>query len=180
MITACEGTVNASFKIFAVKDTEVTAFNIDANNKWKWNPKIEEKIPGINFNNKRVQIIAAFEEAVRHGFKIYSNRTYNEMNTFIYINGRPDHQKGHHDDCIMAISMAIYVAEKSFQSLTKVVNHTKAMINSWQTVVNENKNSSDFFNPLIPQTDMRKKNQFPSQGASLEDYKKYSWLFGPK
>lgn len=149
---------------------------VDASNKWKWDPKINDKIPGINFNTKRVQIIAAFEEAVRHGFKIYSRRTYNEMNTFVYINGRPDHQKGQHDDCIMGLSMAIYVAEKSFQSLTKVVNHTKAMLNSWATVVNENKNTSDFFNPMIPQ--MGRDPRLNNNGASKADYQKYGWLFG--
>jgi hypothetical protein len=152
--------------------------NVDTTNKWKWDPKINEKIPGINFNNKRVQIIAAFEEAARHNFKIYSNRLYNEMNTFIYINGRPDHQKGHHDDCIMGMSMAIYVAEKSFQSLTKVVNHTKAMLNSWSTVVNDNKNSSEFFNPMVPQ--MGRNSSYPNNGPSKSDYEKYKWLFGPK
>ena len=152
--------------------------NVDPNKKWKWDPKANEKIPGINFNNKRVQIIAAFEEAVRHGFKIYSNRTYNEMNTFVYINGRPDHQKGQHDDCIMGLSMAIYVAEKSFQSLQKVVNHTKAMLNSWSTTVNENKNSSEFFNPMVPQ--MGRDNRVFGQGPSKSDYQKYGWLFGAK
>lgn len=150
---------------------------IDTQNKWKYDPKMADKIPGINFNNKRVQIISSLEESIRHGFKIYSNRLYNEMNTFIYINGRPDHQKGHHDDCIMAISMAIYVAEKSFQSLQKVVNHTKAMINSWSTVMTENKNRADFFNPMVPQ--MEKQNIF-KQGPSKEDYMKYGWLFGAK
>ena len=149
---------------------------VDTSNKWKWDPKINEKIPGINFNTKRVQIIAAFEEGVRHGFKIYSHRTYNEMNTFVYINGRPDHQKGQHDDCIMGLSMAIYVAEKSFQSLTKVVNHTKAMLSSWATVVNENKNTSDFFNPMVPQ--MGKDPRLNNNGASKADYQKYGWLFG--
>jgi hypothetical protein len=151
---------------------------VDTSNKWKWDPKINEKIPGINFNTKRVQIIAAFEEGVRHGFKIYSHRTYNEMNTFVYINGRPDHQKGQHDDCIMGLSMAIYVAEKSFQSLTKVVNHTKAMLNSWSTVMNENKNTSDFFNPLVPQ--MGRDSNLNNNGASKADYQKYGWLFGAK
>jgi len=48
--------------------------NVDTTNKWKYDPKLNEKIPGINFNNKRVQIIAAFEEAMRHGFKVYSQR----------------------------------------------------------------------------------------------------------
>jgi hypothetical protein len=151
---------------------------IDTSNKWKWDPKINERIPGINFNTKRVQIIAAFEEGVRHGFKIYSHRTYNEMNTFVYINGRPDHQKGQHDDCIMGISMSLYVAEKSFQSLSKVVNHTKAMLNSWASVVNENKNSSEFFNPMVSQ--MGRDPNLNNNGASIEDYKKYGWLFGSK
>jgi hypothetical protein len=151
---------------------------VDTSNKWKWDPKINEKIPGINFNTKRVQIIAAFEEGVRHGFKIFSHRTYNEMNTFVYINGRPDHQKGQHDDCIMALSMAIYVAEKSFQSLTKVVNHTKAMLNSWATVVSENKNTSDYFNPMVPQ--MGKDPNLMNNGPSKSDYQKYGWLFGAK
>jgi hypothetical protein len=151
---------------------------IDTSNKWKWDPKINERIPGINFNTKRVQIIAAFEEGVRHGFKIYSHRTYNEMNTFVYINGRPDHQKGQHDDCIMGLSMSLYVAEKSFQSLSKVVNHTKAMLNSWASVVNENKNSSEFFNPMVSQ--MGRDPNLNNNGASIEDYKKYGWLFGSK
>lgn len=151
---------------------------VDTTNKWKWDPKINDRIPGINFNTKRVQIISAFEEGVRHGFKIYSHRTYNEMNTFVYINGRPDHQKGQHDDCIMGLSMAIYVAEKSFQSLTKVVNHTKAMLNSWATVVSENKNTSDYFNPMVPQ--MGKDPNLMNNGLSKSDYQKYGWLFGAK
>jgi hypothetical protein len=146
-------------------------------NKWKWDPKINEKIPGINFNSKRVQIIAAFEEAVRHGFTIRSKRLFNEMNTFIYVNGRPDHQKNHHDDCIMGIAMALYVAEKSFQLLTKNLNQTKAMVNSWTTHVNENQNMSQFFNPMIPQTSELRQ-YFPNNGPSRTDYEKYRWLFG--
>lgn len=152
--------------------------NVDPSKKWKWDPKLNEKIPGINFNSKRVQIISSFEEAIRHDFKIYSHRLYNEMNTFIFINGRPDHQKGHHDDCIMSISMAIYVAEKNFQSLQKVVNHTKAMLNSWTSVVNENRNTSEFFNPMVPQVN-RNNVQFPN-APSKTDYQKYGWLFGSK
>ena len=151
--------------------------NVDTQNKWKWDPKANEKIPGINFNSKRVQIIASFEEAIRHNFAVRSNRLHNEMSGFVYINGRPDHQKNAHDDCIMSISMAIYVGEKSFQQLEKNVNHTKAMVNSWATTVNENKNSSSFFNPQIPQSN-QKTGYYPSHGPGQDDYKKYGWLFG--
>ena len=154
---------------------------IDIANKWKYDPKVKDKIPGINFNNKRVQIISALEESMRHEFKIRSNRLLNEMGTFIYINGRPDHQKGHHDDCIMSISMALYVAEAAFPSLQKVTNHTKAMIDSWSTFVNENKEPSQFFNPQVPsfsQPGMGRNNNMGE--VTRDDYIKYAWLFGAR
>lgn len=154
---------------------------VDMTNKWKYDPKIKDKIPGINFNNKRVQIIAAFEESIRHDFKIRSHRLHNEMGTFIYIHGRPDHQKGHHDDCIMSISMALYVAEAAFPSLQKVTNHTKAMIDSWSTFVNEHKDPSQFFNPQVPsfsQPGMGYSNN--NREVTRDDYVKYGWLFGIK
>ena len=99
--------------------------------KWKYNPNSVNKIPGIAFNNKRVQIISAFEEALRHKFVIRSKRLLNEMYTFVYINGRPNHMKGKHDDLIMALAMALYVGEHSFSDLQKADNLTKAMLESW-------------------------------------------------
>ena len=152
---------------------------IDVSNKWKYDPKALEKIPGINFNNKRVQIIASYEECLRHKFKVYSSRLFNEMNTFIYINGRPDHQKGHHDDLIMSIAMATYVAESSFASLTKVTEQTKAMLNSWSVSSNENVMKEISFNPVLPVLQERI-NQHQGQNLAKEDYMKYGWLFGKR
>jgi hypothetical protein len=76
----------------------------------------------------------------------------------------------------MGISMALYVGEKSFQQLTKNVNHTKAMVDSWSISINENKNSSQFFNPLIPQSN-GSRNQFNRSEPTRQDYEKYKWLF---
>jgi hypothetical protein len=145
---------------------------IDVSNKWKFDPKATEKIPGINFNAKRVQIIATFEEYLRHGFRINSSRLLNEMNTFIYMNGRPDHQKGQHDDLIMSVAMALYVGETSFTSLNKVTNQTKAMINSWTVNTNEF-NRRQFMDPVIPQQQENIKRE-----ATKSDYENYLWLFG--
>ena len=145
---------------------------VDISNKWKYDPKATEKIPGINFNAKRVQIIATFEEYLRHGFKINSSRLLNEMNTFIYVNGRPDHQKGQHDDLIMSIAMALYVGESSFTSLNKVTNQTKAMIDSW-TVNTNNYDRKQFLDPVVPQH----KENFKRE-ATKSDYENYLWLFG--
>jgi hypothetical protein len=149
---------------------------VDMMNKWKYVANAADKIPGINFNNKRVQIIASFEEAMRHDFKIYSSRLFNEMNTFIYVNGRPDHQKGHHDDLIMSIAMATYVAESSFSSLTKVTEQTKAMLNSWSVSTNETVTNKLSFNPVIPVYNERQSTS--NNSYTKEDYMKYGWLFG--
>jgi hypothetical protein len=149
---------------------------VDLNNTWKYNPKAMDKIPGINFNNKRVQIIAAFEEGMRHKFRIYSSRLYNEMNTFVYVNGRPDHQKGHHDDLIMSISMALYVGESSFSSLEKVTEQTKAMLDSWTVNNNESVKNVIDFNPVIPH--MNQDRFRDNTSVSRKDYENYGWLFG--
>jgi hypothetical protein len=145
---------------------------IDVSNKWKFDPKATEKIPGINFNAKRVQIIATFEEYLRHGFRINSSRLLNEMNTFIYMNGRPDHQKGQHDDLIMSVAMALYVGESSFTSLNKVTNQTKAMIDSWTVNTNEF-NRRQFMDPIIQQQQENIKRE-----PTKSDYENYLWLFG--
>jgi len=150
---------------------------INPADKWKWDPKQNEKIPGINFNSKRVLIVQAFEEALRFGFAVRSQRLFNELNTFVYVNGRPDHQKGQHDDLIMAMAMAIYVGESSFAQLEKATEQAKAMIDSWTTDKNMFTESSQNFNPSIPaKTDMYNSRSY--SGPTKSDYENYSWLFG--
>jgi len=151
---------------------------LNAADKWKYNPKIHEKIPGLNFNSKRVQIIASFEEALRHDFRVRSMRLFNELGTFVYVNGRPDHQKGQHDDLIIAMAMAIYVGESSFSQLEKVTEQTKAMLDSWSVSTNDYKDKSQDFNPSLPV--MPNGNNYRGMNNSINrnDYEKYLWLFG--
>jgi hypothetical protein len=151
---------------------------INTADKWKYNVKAMEKIPGLNFNNKRVQIVASFEEALRHNFEIRSSRLLNELNTFVYVNGRPDHQKGQHDDLIMAIAMAIYVGENSFTQLEKVTEQTKAMVESW--LVNETpvKNTSNDFHPSLSALPGGINHNLNRGQATKQDYQDNSWLFG--
>src|SRR5210317_514566 len=158
------------------KDLYVDGTN--AADKWKYNPKAMEKIPGLNFNSKRVQIVAAFEESLRHNFIVRSSRLMNELNTFVYINGRPDHIKGQHDDLIMAMAMAIYVGENSFTQLEKVTEQTKAMIDSWAVSTNEYKDKSKDFNPSLPVMPNHNTNRGINPNPTRNDYEKYLWLFG--
>ena len=145
-------------------------------NKWKYNPNSADKIPGLAFNNKRTQIVASFEEALRHKFIIRSKRLLNELYTFVYINGKANHMKGKHDDLIMAIAMAIYVGEHSFSQLQKADALTKAMLNSWTTDGETNDKTPSHRQP------QQNKPLFGIPGNTSNDqksmYKEYGWLFG--
>ena len=165
--------VTTSRKLQELGYKDLYTDGLDATNRWKWDPKTQDKIPGLNFNNKRVQIIAMFEEYLRHGLIIRSNRLLNEMNTFIYINGRPDHQKGQHDDLIMSIAMAVYIGESSFASITKVSEQAKVMIEAWQVNNNEPTYRTQFFDPMTDVNKGQQKNQ-----PTKSDYQNYGWLFG--
>ena len=158
---------------------------INTQNIWEYNKKAMEKIPGINFNNKRTQIVAAFEEQVRKGFAIRSNRLLNELNTFVYINGRPDHMKGAHDDSIMSLSMALYAGDICFNQLKRNDSANKAMLESWvlsERTYEPNKSFYSYGTSFDSIGSMSNGNNqlYHSNNqtkASKESYKEYSWLF---
>ena len=157
------------------KDLYVEGMN--SADKWKYRPNDGTKTPGLAFNNKRTQIVAAFEEALRHKFVIRSKRLLNEMYTFVYINGKPNHMKGKHDDLIMAIAMALYVGENSFSQLHKADSLTKAMLNSWTTDTNTSKD--DIPEHRKPQQNIGLSGIPGNQNNDTKQmYKDYAWLFG--
>lgn len=156
---------------------------INTKNIWEYNRKSLDKIPGINFNNKRTQIVAAFEEQLRKDFKVRSSRLLNELSTFIYINGRPDHIKGYHDDAIMSLSMALYASDMCFNQLEKNENANKAMLESWtvsERTYEPNKTFYSYGTSFDPIGSMQigddRINQFLNK-PTKDTYKEFSWLF---
>ena len=151
------------------KDLYVEGMNTA--DKWKYDPNAGTKTPGLAFNNKRTQIISAFEEGLRHEFIVRSERLLNEMYTFVYLNGRPDHMKGKHDDLIMAMAMALYVGENSFSQLQKADSLTKAMLDGWTTESNDNPSVQS----SAPIFGVSGRNE-----VGRKQYKENSWLFSGK
>jgi hypothetical protein len=159
---------------------------INTQNIWEYNSKINEKIPGINFNNKRTQIVSAFEEELRHGFVVRSSRLLNELNTFVYINGRPNHMKGQHDDLIMAMAIAIYAGDISFTQLQRNDSANKAMLESWVMSERTYEAGKEFysygtsFDAIGGMAMDSMPYSRPNNQASREQYGQYSWLFNGK
>ena len=159
---------------------------VNTQNIWEYNAKAMEKIPGLNFNNKRTQIVAAFEEQLRKGFQVRSSRLLNELNTFVYMNGRPDHMKGAHDDAIMSMSMALYAGDLCFNQLQKTESVNRAMIESWTMAERTYEPQKSFYSyggsfDQIGSMGMDGSNSMyggnTNQQIGREAYMEYSWLF---
>lgn len=88
-------------------------FNKDGKLVDKWYGQWNNIIPGFNTDVKtRPMILAKLEEYFRKKqFKTLSKRFVSELYTFSVINGKPQAQKGQHDDLIMAYAIAIWVRD---------------------------------------------------------------------
>jgi len=180
--------VATSRKLTELNYKNVYVEGVNTQNIWDYNAKAMEKIPGLNFNNKRTQIIAAFEEQLRKGFIVRSARLLNELNTFVYMNGRPDHMKGMHDDAIMGMSMALYAADVSFNLLQKNENANKAMLDSWTMTERTYETSKSFYSygtafDQIGSMGTDNNNlyyQDNNMNVSKQTYQENSWLFGKR
>lgn len=143
------------------------------------------KVAGFNINGVRLNLISNLEISIRNNnIKIRSKRIINEMKTFIYKNGKPDHMDGYNDDCLMSLGMALWILETSFKKLEKLEKKTKAMLSSWvgggsnpKVELEENK-LNNLTNKKIPTT----KPKFnPVVSKNMQDPTgQYMWLFSGK
>jgi len=107
---------------------------------------------------------------------VKSHRLLNELYTFVFVNGKPNHMKGKHDDLIMALAMALYVGESSFSQLQKADDMTKAMLNSWVDVTEDRKQTLIDLKPVRDSQTLQ-----PSVRPNVSNeqlYREYNWLFG--
>jgi len=133
------------------------------------------KLPGLNFQKNRNTIISEMEKGIRMDtFKIRSKRVLNEVSTFVYINGRPDHMKGYHDDLLMCIGMCCFVGMTSFKDLEKSKGQAKAMINSWSVETNDVKDNS-VLGEVVGGGFYSDKNT--KNNVTTEQFKENMWLF---
>jgi hypothetical protein len=127
-------------------------FHYDLTDTEMYSKATDDLIPGIDFGkkNRRTEIVSAMEVGVsREDFKIRSARVINELRKFIYKNGRPDHTKNSHDDLIMPLGMAIFIANKSFKNLSSA-GTAKVMMESWTLVSNKGQVSMPAPNLFVP------------------------------
>lgn len=107
----------------------------------KFNLKPGDQLPGFRNNALRTQMIQSFITVVKENvFKVRSMRVINEMETWIYKNGRPDHMDGCHDDSLTCLSMGVFIMNFFLLKNEKDKSKDMSIVKSWY--VNNTRNSN--------------------------------------
>jgi hypothetical protein len=115
----------------------------------------------------RPLIIAKMEEFIRNKLvKIYSKRTHNEMQTFIWRNGKPQAMKKYNDDLIMACAIGCWVKDVAFETNQRDIEYKRAFLGSMKKVDTN-------INTTIPGMIGYRHNKLE---AEKKKYKDFLWL----
>ena len=107
------------------------------NNGDNYNDSVDKKMPGFRASSVRMQMLMNLEKMLRFNeITPRSKRFTQELTTFIWKNGRPDHQSGYHDDTITSMAMGLYILEFSFKKLQAAKEKVKTILSSMILVQN--------------------------------------------
>ena len=89
-------------------------------------------VMGFSMTTKtRPLVIAKLEEFVRNKLvTVYSKRLFNEMETFIWHNGKPQAMKKYNDDLIMAFAIGCWVKDAVYTTNKRDEEYRKAFLSS--------------------------------------------------
>jgi hypothetical protein len=95
---------------------------------------ISRMTPGFTTSTKtRPEVLLAMKSYVRdHSIQIRSKRTVNEMQTFVWKNGKAQAQTGYNDDLIMSYSIGLYLRDSAIQYRAQGLDMQRAVLNSMQ------------------------------------------------
>ena len=126
-------------------------------------------VPGFTTTMKtRPLIVAKLDEFVRNKvLKINSQRTINELDTFLWINGRPEAQKGYNDDLVMSLAIACWVRDTAVINNERSLEYSKAFLSSIGK-------TSNYLNTSIDGMRQYEYNQKMEQNKNV--YKEFLWL----
>tara|TARA_R100000008_G_scaffold86768_1_gene81480 strand:+ start:1205 stop:2791 length:1587 start_codon:yes stop_codon:yes gene_type:complete len=130
-------------------------------------------VPGFTTSTKtRPIIVAKFEEFIRNKLiTIYSQRTFKEITTFIWYNGKPQAMRGYNDDLIMALAIGCWVRDTALQVNKRDVEYKKALLNSMLV-------SNTTINTTIKGMEGYKREEDLDRfDNAKKDYEQYKWLY---
>ena len=97
----------------------------------------KDGLPGFHSSSVRFQMLSNFANLIKtNQYKIRSERTLGELETWIFKNGKMDHKDGCHDDTITCQAMALFVMEYSINRQEKARSKDAVMLRAMIDVNN--------------------------------------------
>ena len=134
--------------------------------------QISNSVPGFTTSQKtRPLIVAKLEEFVRNELiTINSERTYQELKTFVWRNGRPEAQRSYNDDLVMALAITCWIRDTVLQENTRDLQYKRASLNSMII-------SSTKLNTTIPGMKGYKRNETSDKmNEAKQMYHEFGWI----
>ena len=117
----------------------------------------------------RPLIVAKMEEFVRNKLIItHSSRLCNEMETFIWSNGKPQAMRGYNDDLIMSMAIGCWVRDTALTANEREQEYRKAFFNS---LVATNKKFDTTVPGMLGYSDYNSK-----QEEAVKQHQEFIWL----
>ena len=130
-------------------------------------------VPGFTTSTKtRPLIISKLEEFIRNKLiTTYSLRLINELQTFIWYNGKPQAMRGYNDDLIIALAIACWVRDTALTANRRDIEYKEACLNSMIAVNTK-------LNTTLPGMEgyNRKEALDEKLFKAKEEYEQYAWL----
>ena len=116
-------------------------------------------------------IVSKLEEFIRNNLiTINSHRTYQELKTFIWKNGRPEAQRGYNDDLVMSLAIACWVRDTVLQENVKELEYKRTFLKS--IIVSNTK-----LNTTISGMQGYKRNEvYDNMNNAQQTYKEFGWI----
>jgi hypothetical protein len=133
---------------------------------------VSNSIPGFTTSQKtRPLIVAKLEEFIRNGLiTINSERTYQELKTFVWRNGRPEAQRSYNDDLVMSLAITCWVVETVLQENKRELQYKRAALNSMIKVNTK-------INTTIPGMQGYKSNEsYDKMNEAKKMYNDFGWI----
>ena len=98
------------------------------------------KLPGFHTSQSRFQILSHFANMIRtNEFKVRSKRVIGELDTWVFKNGKQDHQDGCHDDTLTCLAMGMFVYKFHMGDIQRAKERDAAFLRAWINSANSMK-----------------------------------------
>lgn len=140
----------------------------------------ENGLPGFHSSSVRFQMLSNFANMVKtNQFKVRSMRVINELDTWVFKNGRIDHKDGCHDDTLTCLAMGVFVMIYSINRQNELKAKSSAIL---KAIIDSNNRM--VYNPVTtkptagstPLTVYTGKNIIPQKPKNNDMYKAYMWV----